>query len=1150
MASRMCRIWGAVVCCLFLFSASLSWAQMSAGLTGVVTDTSGAIVPNVTVMATNQLTGVKTTAPTNVDGVYQFLELLPGPYVVEATASGFKTISSRAVLEVAQIANVNFTLEVGSTSQTVTVSAQAAELSTQSATVSNLIGEQMISNLPVVSRNVYDLLPLMMGFSTGWTGSGDPAMGGSIPGATNYYIDGVNATDSRVGVSGGLSFPMKTEWASEFKVLNNSFSAEYGGNGGALILMTTKSGTDQFHGSLWEFNQSEGLSARNYFAVAKTPLHKNDFGGELGGPILRRKLFFFGSYDGLRSHTSTLSGQLNSVFETVPTAAERQGDFSQNYNAAGQVMPIYDPYSTVMQPDGSITRTQISCNGQLNVICPNRISPIAQAVLSYVPTPNHTPADPSGTNNFYGTANALTFENYEAGRVDWNPSNKDVIFGRLSHDSGSGEGYGPWPALQGFNASKIAYVHNTTDRNPADPSEYENPSHDGSVAAGWTRTITPNLISELRGGVNWRFWLYEGSSSGLNFAQTIGLPVPAPISPNLPDGRPDNAFPNFSAGQYALPGGGGYGAGQALPNLNTWNAAEAISWIHGRHSLKFGFDWTYSNEHRYEDNNSSGTYNFSQSSTSSNGIDPNSGNALASMLLDFPVNGSLKDTITQEFKTNYFAWFVQDDWRVNRRITLNLGLRHDIDTPITEAKNRITGFDPTAINPVSGTPGVITFPTRFTNPVYTSFGPRFGISFNPGNGSWVYRGGYGLFFNEYMQLDPWSIPGWNRPDVSVSVNGVASSLFVNQPPYTLASGLPAPPPFDPSQLNPGFGAVAKSPDGFYHPNYAVSYIPMNNKAGYEHQLEVSVQHQMWNNTTIAEVGYAGTFGRDLSVCNGGLGCSVETNALSPSQELALGFQATSNDNPFPQFASAAELGASRFSSWYDSGYAKVQRRWSNGLTFLTHFTWSKNIDNYSMFCCTQPDFYRRNGRGRSWTDRKYRYVFAGTYDLPVGPGERFQTHGIATYVLGGWRLAPAFTANSGQPLTAFMANVPGAVVPDCVGNPNSGPKTLHSWFNVSAFQAPQPFTYGNCGTGEITGPGYVDLDSSMQKDFPVPFGKESTKLNFRVDAYNVLNHTNFGNPSTTICPSSSPCTTNLITSTPPAASLSSRVVQLGVNLSF
>jgi len=202
-----------------------------------------------------------------------------------------------------------------------------------------------------------------------------------------------------------------------------------------------------------------------------------------------------------------------------------------------------------------------------------------------------------------------------------------------------------------------------------------------------------------------------------------------------------------------------------------------------------------------------------------------------------------------------------------------------------------------------------------------------------------------------------------------------------------------------------------------------------------------------------------------------------------------------------------------------------------------------------MFCCSQPDYYHRNRRGRSWTDRKFRFVAAGTYELPVGPGKRFVHSGAASHIVGGWRVAPSLNWESGQPLTAFMANVPGAVVPNCVGNPNSGPKKLNNWFNVSAFEAPEPFTYGNCPSGVITGPGYFGLDTSVQRDFPIPIGKEGKRLTFRMDAFNILNHPNFGNPSTTICPNNS-CTTNLITSTPPAASLAQRTIQLGLNLSF
>jgi hypothetical protein len=535
--------------CVLMLGVEAGWAQRSAGITGTVTDPTGAVMPGVQVTATHQLSGVAKSTTTNQSGVYQFVELLPGPYEVATSASGFKTYTSNIFLEVAHIATVNVTMQVGSASQTVQVVAQAASLETQSATVGTLVGQKMIQDLPVLSRNLFDMLPITMGFSTPWKGSGDPATSGTIPGATSFYLDGGIATDSRLSVSGGMSYPAKVDWMSEMKVVENNFKAEYGSNGGAIMLATTKSGTNEYHGSIYEFNRQSALAARNPFTIAKTPLNVNEFGAQVGGPILKNKLFFYYSYDGVRSHTSTLTGQLNSVFQTVPTALQRSGDFTQTYDAAGKLIPIYDPYTTVLNPDGTtISRQQVQCNGVLNVICADRLSPVTVKALSYVPLPNHAPADPSGTNNFYGTANGLSTVNAHSFRIDFDPSNKTRIFGHFLRDNGLGEGYGPWPALEGFDGSKIAYAKHTEGRNPANPSEYENPTSDTHVSGGWTRTIKPNLVSDFHAGVAPRHWTDQHSSAGLNFPQQLGLPVPAPFSPTLPSGLPANSFPSFSAG--------------------------------------------------------------------------------------------------------------------------------------------------------------------------------------------------------------------------------------------------------------------------------------------------------------------------------------------------------------------------------------------------------------------------------------------------------------------------------------------------------------------------------------------------------------------------------------------------------------------------
>jgi hypothetical protein len=802
-----------------------------------------------------------------------------------------------------------------------------------------------------------------------------------------------------------------------------------------------------------------------------------------------------------------------------------------------------------VNPDGTITRTQISCNGVLNVICPNEISPIAAAVMAYEPLPNHAPSDPSGTNNFFGVTNNLNSSNQQTAKVDWDPTGKDKIFVRFLWDTTLAQQYGPWPALAGFNASSIKFA--TATLNPADPTESVNTVSYGNAAVGWTRTISTSLVSDFHFSTHPDKNIDEAPSAGLGFPQKIGLPEPTLPDPTIKSiGIANNAFPTFTAGPYTLPGAN-QGAGMTVPYLNSWDFIETVSWLKGNHSLKAGFDYKFSQATRYIKTGSSGQYNFSPSTTASNPFDPNSGNALASLLLDFPISGSLTDDAEQSFQTNYYAWFVQDQWKIRPNLTLSLGLRHEIDTPLTETQNRINGFDPTAINPVSGTPGVITFPTAafpasqfsdvptngFTNPQYNEFGPRVGFAYNPGGGKTVVRGGFGIFYNEFQQLDIWSIPSLDRPDVNTTIQASSPNNGVTAP-YFLSTGLPQPAPFTTSELNPGFGAVAPGANGSFSPVEGVTFIPRNNKSGYQEDFTLSLQRSIKD--IVVETGYEGNFGHRLAVCNGGLGCDLPLNILSPAKLLALGPNATQADLPYPQFSYVNALNASNYNSAYNAWYWKASGRYGNGLSFMTHLTWGKTIDDYSAGTGLDPYVDKR---GLSYDDRALRFVFAGTYDLPAGRGKRYLTHGPLSYILGGWRVAPIFQAETGQPLAAQLGNVPGAMYANCVGNPNNGPKTITDWFNVAAFSTPAPFTRGDCPMNTIIGPGYTELDTSIQKDFPI-FG-ESKKLNFRMDSTNVLNHPNFNQPSTTICPASAPCSTNLITS-----AYSGRNIQLGLRFLF
>lgn len=1148
MTTRTLTKIGVLGVCLMLCT-HLGLAQRWASLTCVVSDQNGAVVDNVEVKITQQLTGVTNSTKTNDSGVYQFIEIEPGPYEIQASRSGFETTQSRVDVTAEHIATVNIALRVGAVNNTVNVSAQDAALDTASPSVGNEIPQALTENLPVLSRSAYSLLPLMLGYSTPWKTSGDPAFAGGIPGSTGYTVDGANALDTRVQ-TGNMVAPVGLQDVNDVKVVVNSFKAEYGQNGGAMVMMTTRSGTNEFHGTAFEYFQTDALDADNYFVPFKTPLLTHNFGGSIGGPILKNRLHFFGSYmaqRGKSTNTVAGGGGGGASFEHMPTALERSGDFSQSYNAAGQLVPIFDPNTTVVQPNGMITRTQFSCNGVMNVICPDRISSIAQNVLSWEPLPNHTPTDPSGSNNFFGITTNLDVSTSFTVKIDYDPTNRDKIFGRVSSYSYLGQQYGPWPQIPSFTGIKFA----TIAMNPADPTENVNTAYEANIAIGWTRTLTPSMVSDFHFSLDPQHNIYEHPSAGLNFPEKLGLTVPTLPDPTISTiGRPNNHFPTFSGGPYNLPGANA-GAGQVVPLLNNYNFFETISKLQGRHSLKAGFEYEYSVAQRYIRTNSSGSYGFGPGPTSSSQISTSSGNSLASLLVDYPSNGSLTDDQIQYFHSNYFGWYIQDDWKVNRNLNVSIGLRHEVDTPLVESQNRINGFDPTAINPVSNTPGVITFPNAsfptsqysdvptngFTNPQYDRFQPRVGLAYSLEGGKTVVRAGFGIFSNEPQQLDIWSIPAQDRPDVDHTLN--VSSPDGVQAPYFLATGLPALP--NPA-LVPGFGAVAPDTNGQFSPLIGVTYIPRNNRAGYQEDTQLSVEHEVWN--TVVELGYMGNFGHRLAVCNGGYGCDLQFNVLTPAQLATVGPIFTQKDLPYPQFQYVDEKNPSKYSSSYHALYAQAMHRTSNGLTFMTHFTWSKAMNDYSSG--NGEDLYDVRS-GLSYTHRKFQYVFAGSYDFPVGKGRRFLNHGPLAYALGGWRIAPVLNVESGQPIAAYLSGIPGAMYPNCIGNPNNGPKRVNDWFNLSAFSTPAPYQRGNCPENVIIGPGWLGLDTSLQKDFPIWPQRlgEQTKLNFRLDNSNTLNHPNFTNPSTNICPANNPCSTNLIT-----GAWNPRQTQISMTLSF
>jgi hypothetical protein len=1154
------------LCCLTLL-AFPGFAQRAAELAGAITDTSGAAVPAVTVTAANTQTGVTLSTTTNDSGLYRFDELVVGSYRIEASKPGFKTQSTSVVLEGARTTTINIQMEVGAVSTTVEVAAVAPMLDTESQTVSDNVETKLMENVPTALRRPLQLVQLAATVSysgTEPTTTETPffsvAGGFTQPSA---YFDGANATNTRVE-SSVLTMNPSIESTAEFRLVETSYKAEYGGSGTGLVLATTKSGTNQFHGAGWDFLRNQDLDARNFFADSKPLDQENIFGGAVGGPIIKNKLFFFADYEGTRNTIGTLTGNGRGLtaqfFETLPTDLQRQGNFSQTYNADGTLQTIYDPMSTVVGSSGTVTRTPFPGN----IIPSSRISPIALSVLNYEPQPNTAPIDITGTDNFVSTKAAESVHrNSIVSKEDYDRGEKDRFFYRLMWDNAPWDYIGAWPG-NSLGSQIVGASGNLSQRNPFDPSDLMVFVYSRMQLGGWTHIFTPTLINDVRFGYNVRSWGAQHSSSGLGIPAMLcqgitncGLTEPAPIDPTtIKFGKPNNAIPNFLAGQYTLPGNGWLGSGDYQLPMRDWNLIESLNWIKGSHQFKFGYETRRSAGTTYSGLNWPGTYNFVSQGTAANPTSTETGNAMASFLAAWPDSGSYKYVSLRHFWSWWHSFYAQDDWKVNSKLTVNLGLRWEFDTPMREGleksrctipapynwngcQSRIIGIDLTETNPVSGTPGVITFPTTYTNYDFKNFMPRLGFAYNVARNT-VIRGGGGTFYSYPWQSGLRNAPGDVRPDVA-TVGDFASSNNDLTAPFTMASGMPAPAPFNPSQLNAGFGAAAPGQATFLSPYV----IDRNLKTPYSIEYDLNVQHQ-WGNGLFLEVGGVATMGRHIFV----QGIDLEQIPIQQVQAIAAatGAPPTLADRPYPQFTDLT-YGSWPFSSHYVALVVKAEKRYSNGLSFLSSYSLSKWLTDLSY----QNYYDISAGNGPAAGEKTHNFVFSSTYELPWGVGRKYLTHGPLTYLLGGWNVSPILSVQSGDFETPTAASNTAYdygsqwanVVPGC--NVNGGPKTITQWFNTSCFAAPANYTLGNSGEGVIVGPGLVNLDLSLAKDFNFT---ERYKLTFRGEFFNSLNHVNWGDPITSI-PTTNPATGEFVSPTGYINSARTpRQIQLGLRFAF
>lgn len=1035
---------------------------------GRVLDSSDAVIGNAKVLLVNEATGVSVRSNTNDQGLYRFASLLPGSYRLEFTAQGFQhTVRPGITLQVSQTLQLDQVLQLGNVAETVSVTASSPMVESQSSSMSQLIERSVIEGMPLPNRSATAMIVLSPAATVINPGSGGEnlpifSVGGGRARNQQFSLDGGNVTNIT-----GLAVPqnqaaLPMEAMQEFRVISNNYTAEHGHSTGGVITMTTRSGTNQFHGSLFEYLRNDALDARNFFAAQKAPLRLNQFGGALGGPILKDKTHFFASWEQTRENTGSTSVQ------TVPTLLQRQGNFSNTLDAAGRVIPIYDPETTV-------DRVRQPFPG--NIIPPNRIDPVALAMVPYWPQPNQQ-GTITGANNFTANGSNKFVRNIVVARVDHQFSQKDQVMVRYYINDSDTDNRGVYGIPE------------------SDPNAVLSANQNSSILGSYIHLFQPTLINDFRVTRLRRFGGSQSYVLGEDFPGQFGL-----------RGVSDEAFPIMN-----ITGFGGLGREPFRRNRRPSDDVQfldSLSWFRGKHAFKFGGEYRrgYFNDNR--DLSSSGQFSFTPAISGQPGV-ANSGNALASFLLG-EVNGASTQRPDEiNSRSSYWSVFVQDDYRVTERLSLNLGLRWEVNMPRTEDDNRMNSFDTTAINPVSGTPGVITFagrngvPRTAFDPDYNNFGPRFGFAWTlPGKRATVIRGGAGIFFGEIVSniIGTAAALGFSTDvDVVSREPGIVSAM-------RLREGFPSQPRVPVDELGPGFGAV---PVGTA-PTTSVTFFERYRPTPYSIQYNLNLQHELRENLVV-EAGYLANLSHRLTAND------LTVNQVRP--ELA-GPGNAQVRRPYPQFSGVSVINPPVGNSTYHAMTLKAERRYASGFTFLGHYTFAKFIDDVTSFseygnAAGYMDAYnRRLDKSISGNDIRHRAVVSGVYSLPT-----FTQHRLLNFVAGGWRTGVIASFQSGPPFTVLNntndTNVfpAGTVRPDIVGNPalSSEERTLSRWFDTSAFVAPAPFRFGTAPRSVLRGPGVTNIDFSLTKIFPIT---ERIRTEFRGEFFNLLNHANFNAPGAT-----------------------------------
>jgi len=1138
--------WIQVGCLVVLLFAARAAAQQDTGtISGLVNDQSGAVVPGARVKLQNVGTGYTQNSPTNQEGRYVFTPLPIGMYEITVEANGFKTeIRSNLQLQIQQRLEVDFTLQLGETTQTIEVKTNVAPLQTAEASLGQIVDQSSITNLPLNGRNIYQLVVLSPGSYI--SPDGRPSISGQPSQQQSYLLDGVDNNNYQGTFQSGSAWNLQPspDAIQEFKVQTNNYSAEFGRAGGGVVNVVTKGGTNKLHGDVYEFLRNAAFDGRNFFAPNKPRFSQNQFGGSIGGPVVlpgiydgHNKTFFFGDYEGFRARTGT------TMVQNVPSTAWTQGNFQSYLTGQNFTDPctgvsydtgqLFDP-NTAQQVtclDGSTgyARTPISYQGQANVIDPTKIVPPASKTAALFPPPN------SGSFQYvWSPSLAQDFNQFDV-RVDHYWGQHDTISIRYAFRDNPPSGV---PNLPGEIGS----------------GTYNQSRQQGATISD-THIFSPTTINEFRYGYTRNAFSSELFNNTMNPAD-LGFQG-VPFQSGLLGGAPELNFSDVTS-----VGAAGWSPTLATARDQVFN--DTLSLIRNKHSFKIGGTYNSMWFTQFLSPAPVGNYQFSGVFTSDlnapSGVAGGSG--FAQFMYGTPNFSSLTTSQLSDNGWLSAAVFVQDDWKVSPKLTLNLGLRWEFGNTEHERFDRVTGVDFKT--------GAFVVPQDRQNqqpqlgPQYQveytnnrslllasnlNIGPRIGIAYHPLSKTVVRAGGgifYGYPYNAgtlAMPLNPpWGPIVYIQPPNTGVYDPVTGEPTV--PVTSMATGFPSD-VFQNYAQDSLLFLYDLAPDYYRWP----SIINWN----------FAIQQSLGAQTTL-QVAYAGTSGYHLTT-------GADDNQPYPSADPNSNPQTR---RPFPNLGTFGVVHTYGTSN-YNALQVTLEKKYSKGLSFLAGYTWAHSLDS-SPLCvvlgnsgspdCYRDAHFRHPDYGNSSFDVRQRFTVSWMYDLPIGNGHALggNWNSAVNTMLGGWIIGGVEQMQTGFHFVPYSyvdpANSPtyqGVARPDLVGNPRVfsygsdvqaslgcpvGRQSISCSFNPAAFAVPAAGDFGNADRNTVQGPGLMSLDFTLHKEFRIREGK---MLEFRTEVFNIINTPNFGNPDVGL---QSPTFTRYLSAGPP------REIQFALKLLF